>query len=449
MRRLLLFLLIVLLVGIGLFFWLRPEEGAAAIGPPVALCPGPDLYGYTCTDGTAFAYIDATEDSGLHEDDGTVQIPLPFPFTFYGTPYETVWAGTNGVLQFGGQNPRFDNACLDDGPVTNMGEMIAPYWDDLDLTQTGTLEVETVGEAPDRIFVVEWDNVTPYTQPAEETITFAVQLHESSNDIVFLYPDTTTGAGLRGSSATVGLQSEAQGVSLQYSCNQAVIGDATALHFLHPAEPNTELRRDPEATTIEANPGFEPQLKGPPTLLRKEVTRRGAAALPSLRRHWLSQPRPLLFSWEWADLDGDETDELIGLWHGPPGRPEAAQVAIFAVEESTTPGQVALLTPRFVAVLSTRENPFARPELLAVEDLTADGLADLLLQDESSNRVAAITFTETGTTLHHLPQACHGALALRDVNRDGSVDLLRGDCGLTTPKSIYSWEGDHFARLRP
>jgi|GEM_PF-3374544 len=449
MRRLFILLFIVLLIGTGLFFWLRPDEGAAAVGPPVAFCPGPDLYGYTCADGTPFAYIDATQNSGLHQDDGAVQIPLPFTFTFYGTPYESVWAGTNGVLQFGGRNPRFSNACLDDGPVVDMGDMIAPYWDDFDLTFTGALEVETVGEAPDRIFVVEWDEVPPYTQPPEEAVTFSVQLHESSNDIVFLYPDTTTSAGLRGSSATVGLQSEAQALSLQYSCNQAVVGDASALHIRHPAEPPEEIGLDVEAMTWASAPVSRPALKGPPALLREKVGEKGSAALPTLRRHWLNQPRPLLFSWHWADLDGDETEELLGLWHGPAGHPEAAQVAVFSVGEGKTLGETAAVTPRFVSLLSTREIEFARPELIATQDLTGDGLADLLLQDTISNRVAAITFTQAGATLHHLAQVCRGAVALRDANGDGTIDLLRGQCGTIMPKTIYSWQSDHFARLRP
>jgi hypothetical protein len=54
-----------------------------------------------------------------------------------------------------------------------MGDMVAPYWDDLDLRFVGYLETEVVGETPDRIFVVEWDEVPRYD--SEDLLTFEVQ----------------------------------------------------------------------------------------------------------------------------------------------------------------------------------------------------------------------------------------------------------------------------------
>lgn len=450
MRRLFVFLLILVPAGIGIFFWLRPEEGTAAMGPPVALCPGPDLYGYTCADGSAFAYVDAREETGLQLDDGAVQLPLPFPFTFYGTSYETVWAGSNGTLQFGTQNPRFNNVCLSDGPAADMGEMLAPYWDDLDLTFSGALETETVGEAPNRIFVVEWDDVPPYGQ-REESITFAVQLHEESNDIVFLYPDTSAYVGERGSGATVALQSERQGVVLQYSCDQAIIGDASALHFLHPVEPNEEIGREEEATTGENGAIVSlPPLKGPVAMLREQVSERGAAALPELRRHWLSQAQPLLFSWHWHDLDGDGMRDLIAKWRRSATRPQDTSIAVFRLETSATPGRSLDVTPVLISPLSSREVAFVPTETPLVRDLTQDGWLDILLEDARTRRVAIITSTGSGTTLHHLPDACAGPLVLRDVNGDDRIDVLRGECGTTSaPKTIYTWQTDHFAELRP
>lgn len=449
MRRLFLFLLILVIVGIGIFSWLRPDAGAATVGPPVALCPGPDLYGYTCADGAAFAYIEATEDTGLRLDDGAVQLPLPFPFTFYGTSYEAVWASSNGILQFGANSQLFNNACLDDGPVANMGEMVAPYWDDLDLTFTGALETETVGEAPNRIFVVEWDKVPPYAQ-RQESVTFSVQLHEESNDIIFLYPDTSSNVGERGSSATVGLQSEAQGVILQYSCNQAVIGDASALHFLHPTEPNEEIGGKDTAAVENGAVVSLSALKGPAAVLSEQVSNRGAAALPELRRHWLSQAQPLLFSWHWFDLDGDGRRDLVAEWHSSATRPEDTLIAVFRVETSATPGRSLDLTPVLISPLSSREVSFTLTETPLVRDLTGDGWLDVLLEDGRTGRVAIITSTESETTLHRLPHTCAGPLALRDIDGDGQIDVLRGECGAAgEPKTIYTWQTEHFTQLQP
>ncbi|MGB5057621.1 MAG: hypothetical protein WBO48_02965, partial [Candidatus Promineifilaceae bacterium] len=63
-------LLLVILI-IALFFLFRPE-GRAEFGPAAAICPGPDQFGYTCTTADGYAYIDATQDTGLYEDDGII-----------------------------------------------------------------------------------------------------------------------------------------------------------------------------------------------------------------------------------------------------------------------------------------------------------------------------------------------------------------------------------------
>jgi hypothetical protein len=140
-RRLPVFLIVILMIA-GLFVAVRWVFGRPEAEPPVALCPGPDAYGYTCETGAALAYVDATEDSGLYLDDGGVTITLPFGFTFYGTTYHQVYASSNGNLQFTSRNPSFSNSCLERGPATGMGDMLAPYWDDLNLKSVGLLETE-------------------------------------------------------------------------------------------------------------------------------------------------------------------------------------------------------------------------------------------------------------------------------------------------------------------
>ncbi len=232
--RLLFWLVLLAAVAVVLFFVFR-RDTQAAYGPQVALCPGPDFYGYTCEPGGNYAYIDATEDTGLYADDGVTAVSLPFPFTFYGTTYTSLTLGSNGTLQLGdGGAAEYLNRCLDGGPAPAMGDLIAPYWDDLDLTFVGFLETAVIGEAPNRIFVAEWDGVPRFDGDFEDTLTFEVQLFEGSNEIVFLYPDVTVLNESRGDSATVGLQSAAQGLALQYSCNQPVLADALGIAF-HPS----------------------------------------------------------------------------------------------------------------------------------------------------------------------------------------------------------------------
>ena len=438
MRGLLL-LLFFLVLAVAAFFVLRPT-GEAAFGPAVALCPGPDHYGYTCESGAAFSYVDAGEDRQLYEDDGFVRLDLPFPFTFYGTTYTALWASSNGNLQFARPGPDFENECLEGGPVAAMGDMIAPYWDDLDLRLQGYLETETLGEEPQRVFVVEWEAVPPFGGDPQESVTFEVQLFEESNDIVFLYPDVTTEPGNHGSSATVGLQSAAQQLALQYSCNQSVIVDASTLHFPHPANPNEEVGLENQASL--PRPRAQVLAKGDVGLLLQRLNARGRAALPRLRTHWLSQTPPRLMTWRWSDVIGEGREALIVLWRGTTQHPHAAEVAVLSPDES---GEMQL---RFSRLLSTRSETLAQPAFFAAEDVTGDGVADIVLDDAVNGRVAILTAADGALQLHHLSQRCAGALALRDGNGDGAVDVLRGDCE-SAPRTITIWDGHRFvARQR-
>ena len=106
-------LLILLVFIIGLIWFIRGRRAeTTAAANPIVLCPGPDAYGYTCESGAGYAYIDATIDTFLYQDDGVITLELPFPFTFYGTTYEEITASSNGNLQFTTSNTDYLNGCI-------------------------------------------------------------------------------------------------------------------------------------------------------------------------------------------------------------------------------------------------------------------------------------------------------------------------------------------------
>ena len=231
-------LLILLVFIIGLVWLIRGRRGeTTAAANPIVLCPGPDAYGYTCESGAGYAYIDATNDTFLYQDDGVITLDLPFPFTFYGTTYEQVTASSNGNLQFTTENIEYLNACVTlpepveetetddeaaaaDEPTTTglvvaeMGDLIAPYWTDLDLRFYGYLETEVVGEEPNRIFVIEWDSIPPFDGEPEDGVTFAVLLFEGSNNSEVLY-HVVTALTSNGLVSTGLVKSESQCLALQ------------------------------------------------------------------------------------------------------------------------------------------------------------------------------------------------------------------------------------------
>lgn len=432
LRRLLpLFLLLITAVIILLFVLRRNTQ--AAYGTAVALCPGPDLYGYTCDSGTAFAYIDATTDTQLYSDDGLVSLQLPFPFTFYGTTYTELQASSNGNLQFGSGNPFFNNECMAEAPVAEMGEMIAPFWDDLDLTAFGFLETDTVGEAPNRIYVLEWDDVPRFGDP-EDRVTFAVQLFEGSQDILFLYEDVTLLEGNNGSSATIGIQSEAQGLALQFGCNQPVVADASRVRFAEPEVANRDIGL--ETAVSVTTPSQLSYTKGDITELLNQINVQGPAALPSMNSRWLNQSPPRMAQWQWLDLTGDGQDELLLL------RTSTAQYAYLTDLILLTPDATGQLTLLYYQSLSSRSQPSVRPEIAAVADLTQNGLPDVVLWDKLSGHSFVLTLNDAAVLLP-LPESCQGSLGIFDLNEDGESEVVRDGCERNGRLSTQ-WNGTRF-----
>lgn len=432
-NRLVLFLLLFILVVVALFFLFR-QPTQAAFGPAVALCPGPDAYGYTCASGSGFAYIDATHDTFLYEDDGIIQLELPFPFTFYGTTYTAVYASVNGNLQFNNNNASFANDCLTNGPLLAMGDMIAPYYDDLDLRLFGYLETEVVGTEPNRIFVVEWDDIPRYGDYADDLVTFEVQLWEGSNHMVVLYEDVTTFDGYNGSSATIGLQSEAQGLTLQYGCNQPVIADASRIFFPFPAEANPEIGQTlPEEAA--GNESVSLVAKGAVLELIQAINQSGTAVLPQLRTHWLSQNPPRSSEWQQADLNGDGRSELILLWHSTIQYPGLSQIVILTTDEA---GTTSLL---FDHTFSSRTETFPAVEFVTLTDLTRDRMPDVLIKTLPAQQLFVISAVHGNPELFSIPERCEGSLRMQN-------DVIVRDGCQAAGWVMSGWNGQEFTILK-
>lgn len=436
-NRIILLSVVFIAIFLAIFFLFR-RTTQAAFGPAVALCPGPDLYGYSCQSGAGYAYIDATNDTRLYEDEGTITLELPFPFTFYGTAYTEVTAAVNGNLQFTTTNPTFVNDCMTDGPVIEMGDLIAPYWDDLDLRFIGYLETEVVGETPDRIFVVEWDAIPRYGDFEDDLVTFEVQLFEGSNDIVFLYEDVTTFDGYNGSSATIGLQSEAQGLALQYGCHQAVVGDASGIYFPHPVEANGDIGQENNTDTAVSTPLTPVTAKGHLAEALTALNQEGLSALTQLRPHWLNQNPPLATEATTQDLTGDGRSEYIFLWHSTPQYPYLGQIAVFSPDETN---QMTLLFDHY---FSTRAMQAGQVQVRETADLTADRVPDLLLEDET-HQLFVLSAHNGTLQLYTIPGQCQGGLKTEMEN--GRFLIVRDGCE-QAGRVIYSWDGQQFVQIR-
>ena len=169
-----------------------------------------DYYGYYCEPLRA-GFIDASQVLPLQGQRGSITVPLPFSFSFYGRIYQQAEVSSTGYLSFGpGSGVQLSEraggrngiARIPDGQTPN-GAVYA-FWDDLVVDEAASVRTETVGTAPHRAFVVEWRNVAFRDQP-ELRVRFEIVLHEDGR-ILTQYFTAGPAARQQGASATVGLE---------------------------------------------------------------------------------------------------------------------------------------------------------------------------------------------------------------------------------------------------
>ena len=181
--------------------------GAAHAGTP----PDPAEYTANRTPGNFVDISTSGISLVLGDEDSIAGIPLGFNFEFYGTLFRVVTIAANGYLTFS------PHSIPENLPIPSLSAphgLIAPFWDDLNpaLNADSALYYQTLGSAPNRQFVAQWQDVPLATDPGSR-LTFQVVLFEGSGEIQFHYLsmlDSSDGLGLgrvSGSSATIGIES--------------------------------------------------------------------------------------------------------------------------------------------------------------------------------------------------------------------------------------------------
>ncbi len=117
-------------------------------------------------------------------DEGYGVVSIPFVFDFYGTYYTSLEVTTNGTISFTPTgltpwNPAGDNIPTAGGDLDNY---IGGPWIDMNFsTGTGVIRYFTNGTAPNRVFVMSWENAT--IVGSSDLNTSQIQLYEGSNII--------------------------------------------------------------------------------------------------------------------------------------------------------------------------------------------------------------------------------------------------------------------------
>ncbi|MBQ4820612.1 immunoglobulin-like domain-containing protein [Aquimarina sp. MMG016] len=118
----------------------------------------------------------------LGDDEVSDALPIGFEFAFYGNLYNNFYISSNGFITF---TDNSDDGCcegqvLPDTSVPN--NLIAFDWDDYDPTEGGTVRYETIGMAPNRILIMEFDNIA-HIDDITQGSTTQVKLFETTNRI--------------------------------------------------------------------------------------------------------------------------------------------------------------------------------------------------------------------------------------------------------------------------
>ncbi|MCC7438093.1 MAG: hypothetical protein IT211_06300 [Armatimonadetes bacterium] len=215
---------------------------------------------------THSTYAGATGPNGSPSK--TVDVPLPFPFTFNGVKYSTVGISNEGVIRLGEPTaPESGDNDLTQG----VSPMIAPFWDKMRVgSRSGSLiRYGNYGKHPRRIFIVEYHNMALGSggNGIVTQATFQIRLYEKTNVIEFYYenmePSNTVG-WMNGSiltSASIGIAQGKSFISITPNGSKATASTTIANNAInlitHPINKGTAYKFTP-ASAVKAIKMSEP-----------------------------------------------------------------------------------------------------------------------------------------------------------------------------------------------
>jgi subtilisin family serine protease len=213
-----------------------------------------DAFGYFCTL-PAFSWVEGATPLPLGGDDTATTVTLPFTFTFYGQSHSEAHVTSNGNINFLGPNATFFNSPIPSTFEPNAA--IYPFWDDLYVLGDSAVKTASLGSAPNRMFVIEWENVAFFADFSRR-VDFEIVLHENGQ-ILTQYQNIADDGRERGNDATIGIENHDGTDALQYSFGEAVLSgsskfsvNAPTFAILYQLPPNGFF----EGTVTDANDGL-------------------------------------------------------------------------------------------------------------------------------------------------------------------------------------------------
>ena len=155
-------------------------------------------------------------------DESIREIEAPFPIRFgdYNTGFNKIYVNSNGIITFFNEINYYEFT-YSAFPIPDhyINIQIAPFRDDLNPSGNNNVYYDTIGNPPNREFVIEWRNIPHYNVGGTNGVTFQVIFFENKSDILFNYKDVEFGDSRydKGANALIGIQiSNKKGTQYSY-----------------------------------------------------------------------------------------------------------------------------------------------------------------------------------------------------------------------------------------
>ena len=213
-----------------------PREGM----PVTKNAGGPDVYGYYWMDsdepgGPMFGWLDVSVIgtdvvADLEDDNYGGPYSIGFDFSYYGTTYEQLYVGSNGIIGFETTNMgSYSKTSIPTSSTPN--NILAWLWDDLNPLDSDNPGVHVyIDAAPERC-VIQFVDYPEYSAAAGEVVNAEVILYPSGM-ITFQY--LSIAAGFDIANCAIGIEDAAGADGLEVAYLTSYLHDGLAIQFYEP-----------------------------------------------------------------------------------------------------------------------------------------------------------------------------------------------------------------------
>ena len=158
-------------------------------------------------------------------DDSEAPVTLPFPILYQGILYNLITVGNNGGIVLG-------NGAAQVGYTMVAGNGLYPYVQDLNTALPGGGVFHgVVGTAPNRKFIVSWNNLPHFGTGGIDGSTFQLIIEEATMEIYYVYQDVAMSNVLwnNGADAEIGVRGP-QNINVSLN-NASYLSNNSCVHF--------------------------------------------------------------------------------------------------------------------------------------------------------------------------------------------------------------------------